>query len=132
MRTISYPFRVGKHGRIADTVDTRKIWTDRVRAVLNTEIGDRVMRPSFGVDSTSAIMSIGTPAEVDLVEKVQEAFAAHLPSLSVTSVTTGRGEDGQTLTVEVVFTCPDRSVEITSASFTSGLVTSELDTYEVS
>lgn len=131
MIALSYPFRIGAHGRVADTTDTKRIWTDRVRAVVSTEVGDRVMRPTFGVDSTSAILSIGTPAQSDIPGKIADAFKTFLPTITLESINTSVDEDSHSLIVEVVFTCPDNTIASTSVTLDGGLVTSETDPTEV-
>lgn len=123
MRTISYPFRISPQGKVADTTDYTKIWVDRVRSVINTEIGDRVMRPTFGVDTTSAILNVGTPAESDLTSNIADAFTRLLPSVHLVSVTPNMDDYNQALDVEVVFTCPDMTTTSTTVTFSTGMVT---------
>jgi phage baseplate assembly protein W len=131
VKAMSYPFRIDSHGKVAATTDTRRIWMDRVRSLLNTEVGDRVNRPELGLDSNAAVLNMGSPAEFDFTAKITESFARLLPTLMLNSVTSDMDSSSGVLTVEVVFTCPDRQIVQTSVSFASGLLSSETTPYEV-
>ncbi len=130
MKAISYPFTIDTHGSVAWTTDPRKVWQDRVRAVLNTAVGDRAMRPLFGLNSANTLMNLGTPAATPIQEAVQTAFSSWLPTVTLNSVETEFDNDSGVLLVQVWFTIPDGSVTSTAVSFNSGLVTDET-TFEV-
>jgi phage baseplate assembly protein W len=129
-RVIAYPFGIDTHGHIASTSDPRKIWQDRVRAVVNTQIGDRVMRPGFGVDTETAIMNYGTPAENELTINLKNAFVNLLPALNVKQVKASMDSTSAVLTVEVWFTLPDNTLTSTTVTYNAGVVTSETNPYE--
>lgn len=124
-RTISYPFTIDTHGRVGSTTDPRKIWQDRVRAVVNTQVGDRVMRPGFGVNTEAAVMNYGTPAQDELTVNLKNAFSNLLPALNVQEIKTAMDSTNAVLTVEVWFTLPDRTLTSTSVTYSGGVVTSE-------
>jgi len=130
-RAISYPFSIDTHGHIASTTDPRKIWQDRVRAVINTQLGDRVMRPGFGVDTETAILNYGTPAENELTVNLKNAFVSLLPSLNVQKVKATMDSASAVLTVEVWFNLPDKTLTSTTVTYSAGVVTSETNPYEV-
>ena len=130
MRTISFPFRIDANGHLADTSNTKKIWTDRVRAVVNTQVGDRVMRPDFGTDTDSLVLDVGTPAQKSLPDVLKGSLGKFLPQLQVDDVVAYPGENSQTVRGEVRFTCPDRTFASTTVTLEDGNVTSELDPYE--
>ena len=131
-RAISYPFSIDTHGHIASTTDPRKIWQDRVRAVINTQLGDRVMRPGFGVDTEAAIMNFGTPAQTELTTNLKNAFVSQLPSLNVKEIKASMDSASAVLTVEIWFTLPDKTLTSTSVTYNAGVVTSETNPYGVS
>lgn len=129
MRAISYPFRISPQGSVASTRETSKIWTDRVRAVLSTQLGDRVMRPNFGINALGAVLNLNTPARDDMEAQVRSGFTNFLPTLTLESVETR--SVGETTYVVVSFTCPDRSEVVTSVGFNEGVVVADTDPYEV-
>lgn len=130
-RQISYPFRIGPSGTIDSSTDPRKIWQDRVRSVLNTQIGDRVMRPSFGVNSLGAVMNYGTPAEGELTQNIKNAFITWLPSLDVSNIDVAMDSESAVLTVQVWFTLPSGEQTTASVSYDAGRVIAETENFGV-
>lgn len=130
-RAITYPFSIDTHGRVSYTQDPRKIWQDRVRAVINTQVGDRVMRPGFGVNTEAAVMNYGTPAQDELITNIKAAFTNQLPSLNVQNITAGMDDTSGALTVEIWFTLPDRTLTSTSVTYDQGTVVQETNPFEV-
>jgi phage baseplate assembly protein W len=110
MAYISFPFSIDNQGRVAVARTHRKVWIDRVRAVLSTQLGDRVMRPTFGLDSLSAVLNIGTPAEKSIEEQIRDAFLKHLPSLTLNKVSSYADTSSGTTVVDVVFTSPSGDI----------------------
>lgn len=125
MKTIAYPFRIDSHGKVADTTDPRKVWQDRVRSVLNTQLGDRVMRPLFGLNSGASLLNMGTPAASDLTNDIRQAFTQWLPMIALNEVETELDGDSGVLLVQVWFTIPDGTLTNASVSFDAGLVFDE-------
>lgn len=123
MTTISFPFRVDEHGHIAKTRLPAKVNQDRVRAVLNTQSGDRPMRPSFGSDVESLIMDLDRVGEAGVRGLVGLAFKEHLPDLHLksTSLVFDR-EDSLTGTIMVEFNGPDGTTDVASVQFSDGIV----------
>lgn len=118
---ISYPFSIDASGKVATAQTPRKVWLDRVRSVVNTQFGMRVMRPTFGMDSLSSVYNAGTPAEKSLEEQVREAFSRHLPALTITRAQART--QGSTTTLDLVFTSPDNTETSARVSLNNGDVT---------
>ena len=47
-RAISWPFQFTDVGALGTTTDTAKIWKDRITLLCLTQIGERIMLPTFG------------------------------------------------------------------------------------
>lgn len=110
MSYISYPFSIDNQGRVAVAKTPRKVWIDRVRSVLSTQVGDRVMRPTFGLDSLSAVLNVGTPAEKSIEEQIRDAFLKQLPALTLNRVSSYVDTSSSTTVVDVVFTSPSGDI----------------------
>ena len=117
---ISYPFSIDERGKIAVAPTARKVWVDRVRAVLSTQVGDRVMRPDFGLDSLSSIFNEGSPAEQSIQAQISDAFTRFLPQLSLVRVRADEDPVSGVTEVDVVFTNPDNSETTTNLSLRDG------------
>ena len=72
-RAISLPFSIDSYGNVASTKDQSKIWADRVRSVVGTTVGERLMRPDFGTSIPFATFS-GRELVAEITR--QELFAS--------------------------------------------------------
>lgn len=81
MRAISLPFRLDSFGNVASSNELPKIWADRVRTVVSTRHGDRVMRPSFGCALPNNLFdsAVNVPGYAD--GQIQAAFVRWLPEV---------------------------------------------------
>lgn len=104
---ITYPFSIDARGKVAATQSPQKVWRDRVRAVVSTQVGDRVMRPDFGLDSLSSVLNVGTPAEKTLEEQIRDAFINFLPRLTLLRAAESFDPSSGVIEVDLVFTSPD-------------------------
>jgi phage baseplate assembly protein W len=82
MRAISLPFRVDGYGRVAATSDPSRIWADRVRSVVSTNPGERVMRPTFGCPMPENLFEAMSTVPEVVESDVSKAFVDWLPLLS--------------------------------------------------
>lgn len=88
MRAISLPFRFDDYGNVASTSDTPRIWADKVRTVVSTQPGERVMRPEFGCPMPESLFD-AVDAVPELVKAdVQAAFTKWLPEVKFESLDT--------------------------------------------
>lgn len=106
MRTISLPFRFDGYGHVATTTDIRRIWADRVRSVIATSMGERLMRPLYGTPTPVHLFrntdGIETVLDVDLAS----AFSKWLPRLTYLGMTLDDDDAGE-VTVEVQYSLPE-------------------------
>lgn len=107
------PFTLGFTGSVETTSDQRKIWADRVLSVIGTSIGERAQRYYFGSKVHSEVFETSGSAADAMKEIVSAAFAAYLPLLTFTDLTTSYSSDTGTLTVTVEYYLPDNTKEST-------------------
>jgi phage baseplate assembly protein W len=118
---LSLPFSVNPYGRISTTTERSKIWQDRVRSVIGTFLGERVMRPNFGADVVDAVHETSEEAIIIIETQVRQAFNTYLPTLTLTDVITNYDESTGIMEVEIVYSLPEATVEDVSST-TIGLV----------
>jgi phage baseplate assembly protein W len=118
---LSLPFSVNPYGRISTTTERSKIWQDRVRSVVGTFLGERVMRPNFGADVVDAVHENSEEATIIVETQVRQAFNTYLPTLTLTDVITNYDENTGIMEVEVIYSLPEATVEDVSST-TIGLV----------
>lgn len=116
---ISLPLSINSFGAFSTTTDQSQIYADRVRTVISTAIGERVMRPDFGNAIPNRVYnSVGSMREsVDTL--ITEAFSSHLPNLELVSVNVLTPQSANIFQVEVVYLLPDK----TETSVIAGIAT---------
>lgn len=108
MTAISLPFRIDGYGRVTSTTDPSKIWADRVRHVLLTSFGERLMRPGFGSSVTEEVYDIIDEIPELTYDAVGRAFADFLPRLQFNDVSLiSEDEENGIISLEVSYTLPD-------------------------
>ena len=108
MTAISLPFRIDGYGRVTATSDPSKIWADRVRSVLMTSFGERVMRPYFGSTVADEVYDILDEVPELVFAAVSQAFSDFLPRLTFNDVVVVQeDEQNGTLSLEISYTLPD-------------------------
>lgn len=85
--TITLPFAFDANGSVATTTSERKQLLDRVQAVVATLPGDRVMRPTYGVDTTKFLfMPSPDLAAAEIKQAITAGVALWEPSAVVRQV----------------------------------------------
>jgi phage baseplate assembly protein W len=84
--SISLPFQFDVNGAIATTTDVAKIWQDRVIITVMTNLGERVMRPTFGSDAPKTVGENINDALALIKQSVSVAFSRWLPALALLNV----------------------------------------------
>jgi phage baseplate assembly protein W len=113
---LSLPFSIDLYGAISATSEQPKIWQDRVRAVIGTNIRERVMKPDFGTSISTSFMETQEEAESSIKQEVQTAFANFLSPLYLNSVTTIFDEYEGSVNVSVNYNLPNNQTEITTVA----------------
>lgn len=108
MIAISLPFRIDGYGRVTATSDPRKVWADRVRFVICTYFGERIMRPTFGSGLANTVFADLEDAPELITVAAQQAFAEHLPYLTLIEVTSVSEDPGNgMINLELLYEIPD-------------------------
>lgn len=120
-RAISYPFRFSGVGTLTTTYDRNKILKDRIILMCLTQIGERVMLPTYGTTVPSTIFDNEFDAVSLAKQSVVEGFSKWFPDLIFKDL---RGElDNNTsdLTLEIHYNDPEgnpQTVGLRTALFT--------------
>lgn len=101
-RGISFPFRLDSGGRVAWSAGTQNV-AENIRAILVTELGERIMLAEFGTRIQSAIFEPNTPATRRLIEKeIQEAIERWEPRVQLENVRVQADADDERSAVAIV------------------------------
>jgi len=106
MKAISIPFRFDGFGNVAASTDPQRVWGARVKSVLGTAVGSRVMRPEFGSDLPANLFSIVTTTPGYVESTVRAAGAAWLPDIDIVDVRVGSDDETFDVSVEVEYRIP--------------------------
>jgi uncharacterized protein len=111
---ISLPFSFDEYGRISTTDDQKLIWRDRVRLVLMTRFGERVMRPSFGSDLVNSLFETESVA-IEMVKRtVTIAFNQLLNSLNLIEMNPVYDQTTGGLELSVTYSLPSGEIDSVS------------------
>lgn len=105
--TLTLPFLVNAYGSVNTTTDQEKIWSDRVRFVIGTNLQERIMDPRFGTLVPEALMDTQEAAEVLIRTEVERAFPIHLDLLTLEAVNTSFDEYTNTINVSIIYNLPN-------------------------
>lgn len=118
-KALSLPFSIDSFGKVSDTSDSKKIWSDRVRSVIGTALRERVMRPDFGTDIPSSVFETTEDADVQIKAEVISAFNDQLQALTLDSTTTTFDEFTGIMNVDITYALPNDEVTSTSIGLVS-------------
>lgn len=107
---MSLPFKVNPYGAITTTTDQSKIWSDRVRSVIGTNLRERVMRPNFGTLVPFAFMETAEEAENIIESEINSAFALQLSLLDLQSTEISYDEYSNYLNITIIYALPNNEV----------------------
>lgn len=113
---LSLPFKLDAYGKFTSSTDQAKIWADRVRIVLGTNLRERLMRPEFGTLIPSAFMETQEMANSMVTTEVTRAFATQLDKLKFQSVNTSFDEFTNVMQVTVIYDLPNNERVDTTVS----------------
>lgn len=104
---VSLPFTISPYGTVVSTEDQGKIWDDRVRTVIGTTIGERVMFPNFGTDIAKSVFSTQDGAEDEVTAAVEASFIQLLPLLTLDSTQVSFDQNSSTANVVITYRLPN-------------------------
>lgn len=120
-RAISYPFKFSAVGTIATTSDRDKILKDRIILMCLTQLGERVMMPTFGTTVPSTLFENEFDAITLAKQSVVEGFARWFPDLVFKDLNGDIDNNTSDLTLEIHYNDPEgnpQTVGIRTALFT--------------
>lgn len=126
MRAISLPFQIDGYGKVGHSSTPEKIYSDRVKVALLTSLGERVMRPRYGSQITTALFDDIDDVEETLFETAAQVFNEWLPELNLSDVeTTSVDELDGTTSVTVHYSIgrgtPDGVLQATTLDLAGGV-----------
>lgn len=100
---VKFPFTV-QAGSVATTDNSTEIIGSQVVFCLGTMIGERVMRPTWGVDILSTVFSLGGDLETAMQEGCEAAFRTWFPDYEIRDMVLTRNPDRPTyVEIEIRF-----------------------------
>ena len=115
---LSLPFTISDYGTVTSATDQRKIWADRVRFVLGTNLQERILYPEFGTLIPSAFMETEDDAEALITTEVERAFPQQLSLLTLKDVQVSFDSYANTTNVNVIYSLPNGEVTNTVVGIT--------------
>ena len=116
---LSLPFTFDSFTKVQITSDQNKIWADRVRIILGTNLRERLIRPDFGTSIPSTFMDNQEQTFATIETEVQTAFATQIPELKLQGVKTSFDEYTNILNIEVDYTLPNLTEVNTAIAYIS-------------
>lgn len=95
-------------GSLVSTADQATIWANRVRMVIETILGERVMRPDFGTKIPSDLFNTVSSMEEAIQLEVSRAFVEHLPLLELGVITLTHDEKANRMNAEITYKLPNK------------------------
>jgi phage baseplate assembly protein W len=114
---MALPFSIDSYGKVNVTDQQPKLWADRVRSVIGTAIGERVMRPEFGSEIPYADFKTADDASTQIENTVLHSFETQLSRLRLQGVTTSLDEYTGTINVNIVYALPNQDLVTTTLGF---------------
>jgi hypothetical protein len=111
---ITLPFKIDSYGRVANTRDAKQIWRDRVRVVLLTRFGERLLRPSFGSGVLNAVFEPETISLEMIKRTVTIAFNEQLNSLNLIEMNSAYNPTTGGLELTVSYKLPSAELDTVS------------------
>lgn len=83
----SVPFALTSQGSVQTTTDPNEIANDRVNSLIGTYPGERVMQPTYGVDTMSYLFTPNVVKETDMLESdIRKSLAEWEPSITLINI----------------------------------------------
>lgn len=106
-KAISLPFAIDDYGNVMTSTSQSKIWGDKVRSVIGTIAGERIMRPSFGTTIPKLAWDTTDVTVSSLDREIRSAFNSQLSQLTLDDVDIVFDEYNNLITVNVVYGLPN-------------------------
>ena len=119
---LTLPFSINPYGSVTTTTDQSKIWSDRVRFVIGTNLQERILDPEFGTLVPTAFMETSDDAQSTIETEVERAFQQQLELLTFDSVEISFDDYTGTTNVTITYGLPNGEVTntVVAISYVSG------------
>ena len=108
--SINYPYTIGTSGIVGSTDSPTKIYLDRVVNLLSTNIGQRPLNPTYGVDWSSALFENDDVLEPAVTQAIQLAIATWMPEVSLSDISFIKNDFEGIETVILSLKLPDNTI----------------------
>jgi len=117
---LSYPYSVDPNTGVVNQAQTiTKVYLDRVLTLLSTNVGQRPMLPTYGVNWASALFENDNDAKLAIPQAIKSAIKTWIPDIKDVTVTVSGVDFEGVDTVSISLVLPNDDV----ASLTSSLAT---------
>ena len=110
---LSVPFSLDGNGNIVTTSNQSQIWSNRVRALIGTRIGERVMRPEYGTKIGESLFNTVSSMSEVVTREVNRVFHEYLPLLTLSDVKVSHNTTTNELTVDIAYQLPNTTTTTT-------------------
>jgi phage baseplate assembly protein W len=104
---LAFPFAIDDYGNVIYTTSQYEIWAGRVKSVVGTVLGERVMRPTYGTDMKRVFFNTRDAAEDTIRKEVSRVFASYLPLLTLSDVAIDFSEFNAEANVMITYSLPN-------------------------
>jgi len=95
---LDYPLHSGLNGMFATTTTVLEATKHNIRNLLLTELGERVMQPTFGVKLKRYLFDPFTPdIQMAIKNNIIDTFAYWLPYITILELTVGMSESAASI-----------------------------------
>lgn len=84
--SISYPYTIDPNGLVISSVTATKLYLDRVLTLLSTNVGQRPMTPSYGVDWSTSLFENDGDARLAINQAIRIAISNWIPEVTVEKI----------------------------------------------
>ena len=84
---LAFPFSIDDYGNVVYTTTQAEIWAARVKSVVGTLLGERVMRPGFGTNMRAVFFNTQEAEEDTIRKEITRVFATYLKLLELKDIT---------------------------------------------
>ena len=119
--SISYPYSVSPSGVPTSTITVGKLYLDRIVTLLSTNVGQRPMTPTDGVDWSTSLFENDNNFRAAVNQAIRVAIATWIPEVTVLSINISNDELNGINTVSLGVQLPDDTV--TNLTINPGLFT---------
>lgn len=91
---IKFPYTLSNYGIVDTTSESNQIYLDRVLTLLSTNVGQRPMLPTYGVDWSTALFENEGNARAAVPAAITAAVSIWIPDVEVKNIDIQDNQDG--------------------------------------